>query len=654
MNTTFYLDNYNLICSNLNESFLSGNIKLLKNGKEITCTLNSENNILTIAFSDVYEYGDELTVLLNGESFKVVPRFIFHTKKFDFDFCPDIETLGSFYHSNYTVFRLWSPLSEGAYVVIDNEPYRMAYTESGVYEARIKGNLEEAKYHYEVIRNGETSSFKDIFAYSNTIDNKDSYVLNLKKLNSKKIKVKQTNDPIIYELSVRDFSSDTNAPFINKGKFLAFLEEGLKINDKAIGIDYLKDLGISHVQLMPINNYDLDNYEYGWGYNPVNYNSLYWGYVVGEDGYAPIKEFRSLVNKLHEVGLHVNIDVVFNHIFETNDKEFDRMLPYYFFRYNKNGRLANGSYCGNEIRSEAKFVRAYLTLLIKRYIKYYDIDGIRFDLAGLIDLETTKQMISASKDIKNDFMMYGEGWNMGNNLQDENKTIIENANSIKEFAFFNGKLRDDLKGPYSEKYTKGYLLGNKTVEEDIKNEISGSYNIGLNPNQSINYIECHDNYTFYDKVSFFNYDEETKKKICKSGLASILLSSGIPFIHAGQEFLRTKNGVDNSYNLNDEINLIDWHRMVENKEIVDYFKELIKFRKENSIFKNEEVSFSYYYDLLICCIKDVDIFINPTEYPYVYTNWITYKQIINSNGENLSNLSTFDIDAYSFVVAVKS
>ena len=655
MDGIFYLDDYNLICSNIHEQFLNGKISLYKNDIEIEFEFDCNDNRISLSFKDEYKEGDVYKVVHDNDEYTVSPRFIVQTNRFDEEYCPDINTLGSFYKKASTTFRLWAPLAEGASVVIDDEPYRMMYLGKGIYEANIKGDLENHTYHYEIIRNNEKSCFTDIFSYSNTPDNMNSYVLDTSHFKFTKVKTKTCNDPIIYETSVRDFSSDVNSPFVYKGKFKAFSEEGLSIDGSPIGIDYLASLGVSHIQLMPVNNYDLDGFDYGWGYNPIDYNTLYWGYVYELNPYAPIFELRELVDSCHIKGLKVNLDVVYNHVYKINSSSFHKMLPYYFFRYQLDGTPGDASFCGNETRSEGKFFREYIKLIVSRLIKLYDIDGLRFDLAGIIDIDTMNSLIECAKTIKKDFMMYGEGWNMGKLLADENKTIIENADSIKGFAFFNGNYRDNLKGIFSEKYTRGYLLGNKELEEKFKEALAGSKEDGLNENQTINYVECHDNYTFFDKVNFFNFDNETINSICKSGLASVILSKGIPFIHSGQEFLRSKEGSDNSYNLSDDINSIKWNEITKHIDSINYLKDLISFRRKYPVFRTDkEVGYSYYYDLLICSIDDVDIFVNPTEYPYVYNNWITYKEILLNNGDKLANLSTFDIPSYSLVVARKS
>ena len=212
METRFYLDDINLIHSNINESFLNGNLLLFKNDKEIDFNLTTDDNQISLSFFDTYKDNDIYKVVHEDKTYVVEKRLIVQSDWFDEEYCPDINLLGSFYHKNETIFRTWAPYSEACFVVISDEPYRMTYTTKGVYEASIKGDLEASKYHYELIRNNEHISYKDIFSYSNSKDNKESYVIDTKKLKFKKIKVKEVDDPIIYELSVRDFSSDNNAP----------------------------------------------------------------------------------------------------------------------------------------------------------------------------------------------------------------------------------------------------------------------------------------------------------------------------------------------------------------------------------------------------------------------------------------------------------
>lgn len=651
MSFNFYLDDYNVINSSNYNFELNNNLKLFKNNKDISYEINDDSSIV---FNDEYQDGDNFKLIINNNEYYVEPRFICHTKRFDEEYCPNLYLLGSNYTKEKTIFRFWAPFSNDVNLILNNNKYSMNYKGKGLYEIEIKGDLDKQRYHYEIIRNNEVISVKDIFAYNNTKDNKESYVINVDNIDSNTYKPKKKDNTLIYELSIRDFSSDINAPFKYKKKFLALTENNLKINKHSIGVDYLKKLGISHVQLMPVLNFDNDNSDYNWGYNPLDYNSFNWDYVVENDPYSPINEFKKMVNTLHKNNLKVVLDVVYNHVYKIENSTFNKIFPYYFFRYYKDGKKGDASWCGNETRSESKFLREYFNLINKRLINLYDIDGLRFDLAGILDSDSINYFILETRKIKKDFLMYGEGWNMGDILPDDKKASINNSNSLKGFSFFNGEYRDLLVGSYNDNSQVGYLCGNKEKEEKVINALFGKLD-NFNPNNSINYIECHDNYTFYDRVKALGFGDDTVKDICKCGLTFVLFSSGIPFIHAGQEFLRTKKGVNNSYNLSDEYNLIDWNLMLKNIEVVEFFINLVKLKEQFfNDSKTHKLYSSHYYDLLIYSIDDIDIFVNTSEYPYVYNNWITYESLYYPNGNILHNLSTFDIDSYSLLIAKKS
>lgn len=646
MDIKFYLDDFNLIVF---DKKIDAEIKLLKNDTEIDFTLND----YSLSFKDEYEDRDIFYVLVNKVKYDVEPRYISFTKKFDDEYCPDVNTLGSFYSKTSTTFRTWSPFSNGAELIIEDISFTMNYLGKGLYEKTLTGNFSSAKYHYVINRNGKNFRLMDIFSYSLAKDNLNSYVIDLDKISKEKVVPKDKDNTIIYELSVRDFSSDQNAPFKYKKKFKAFSEEGLKLNDKEIGIDYLKNLGVSHIQLMPILNYSNDDADYNWGYNPINYNTFKLDYVCGDYSSAPIEEFKELVNKLHSCDLKVTLDVIYNHVYRVKESPFNTILPYYFFRYDKDNKLGNASWCGNETRSEAKFLREYLNLINKRLITLYDIDGLRFDISGILDTDTINYFISEAKKIKPDFMLVGEGWHMGDILADDKKASYINSDKMPGFILFNGSYKKLLIGENNEIDSSAYLYGDKTKEEEVIKGLEANLE-HFNELNSLNYVECHDNYTFADRLSLLHFDDLTRKDISKGALAMIIFSKGIPFIHAGQEFLRSKKFKNNSYNLGDDVNLIDWNLMCENYDVVNYFKELIKIK--NTYFKeklNHNTYISHYYDLLIYSIDDVDIFINNSEYPYVYTNWITYTDIYYPSGEYLHNLTTFDIPSYSLVLAKK-
>lgn len=654
MKRNFYLDDFNLITTKFNEELLNSKIKLLKNGEEIKIKIDNDEEKILITFNEDARHSDHFCVVVGNSTNIVKVRFITHTKRFDEDYVPDLNILGSHFRKNTASFRLWAPFVDACYVVINGKKHEMSYTTKGVWEFAIKGFYERSKYHYEIIRDKTVFKCKDPFSYSCVKDEEESYIIDLRKLEFRNIKMDITADPTIYELSVRDFSSDPNAPFKAKKKFNAFLEKGLTINGKPIGTDYLASLGVSHIQLMPVQTFDLDGAEYNWGYNPTEFNTIQWDYVEGKDAYAPIREFRNLVDHLHKNNLKVCLDVVYNHVFRQADYAFEKCVPYYFFRYEPDGSLGNASGCGNELRSESKFFREYLLLINKRLVNIYDIDGLRFDLMGILDIKTVNMLNDELKGIKRDFLMYGEGWHMGDIVPDNKKASMYNLDKMPEFMFFNSFYRDVLKGGFGDMKSRGYAFGDKGYQNEVIDGLSGSYYHGFNFNQALNYVECHDNITFFDKVSTFGFDEKTLDNITKFALGLVVLAKGTPFIHSGQEFKRSKQGVENSYNSPDNINKIDWTSMAENFELVQYFRELLRIRRKNPIFKlYDNVEYSNFYDTLIYSISNLDILINATEYSQNYYGDKTYKKVLFPEGIYMFDQKDFTIEPFSLVVCFK-
>ena len=647
MGIEFYLDDYNKIGSNIYEPILDVNV--LKNNANIHFTIDNNNLIL----SEDYKDKDVIEVVYRNNKYNVIPRFISHTKRFDDEYVPYINDLGAFYTKKSSTFRLWAPFTSSAKLVLNDTSYHMNYLSNGIYEVVVFGNFKNARYHFEITRNNKQVSIPDIFSYSNTSDNRESYLIDINGIPFNKVKPKEKENICIYELSVRDFSSDENAPFKYKRKFKAFLEKNLKLNNNPIGIDYLKTLNISHVQLMPILNFDNDNTEYNWGYNPVNFNTFKSDYLTSNEPEAAVTEFKELVNTLHSNNIKVILDVVYNHVYKIGDSVYEKILPYYFFRYREDNSPGDGSWCGNEIRSEGKFVREYLNLINLRLFNLYDIDGLRFDLACVLDYETINYFVKEAKAAKKDILMYGEGWSMGDVLSYEQRGSIYNSSKMEGFGFFNGEFKDALCGKFDDDNKLGYICGNKELEEKVIKGLEANIE-DFNQNNSINYVECHYNYTLYDRLSLLNFADDSIKDISKLALGVILYSKGLPFIHAGQEFLRTKYNNDNSYNLSDNVNKIDWNLMCKNIDVVNYFISLNKFKNEHLANINSNNTYiSHYYDLLIYSIGDIDIFINNSEYPYVYNNWITYTDVLCPNGEIVHNISTFDVSSYSIILAKK-
>ena len=553
----------------------------------------------------------------------------------------NIKMLGSFYKKDKTTFRVFAPESKAVYLVINNKDYQM-HNKGFYFEIALGGDLENIKYYY---RNDYGVSYKDPFAYFS--DENYSYVLDKEKFISDVVVPKTHEDKIIYETSVRDFSCDSCFESKYKRKFLALTQEGLKLNDYyVIGLDYLKNIGITHLQLLPVFDFDLDNSNYNWGYNPVAYNYVSKDYVNDSNNpYAYVNELRSVVNILHENNICVTLDVVFNHVYNHFNFDLEKMIPGHVFRRKADGTLAKGTFCGNEIKSEDPFVRQYICEMCERYIELFDVDGLRFDLMGILDIDTIKLVEKKCKDIKHNFFIYGEGWNMGDALQEDKRATLINSKELPTISFFNDEFRDTI---------INYVSGNDSIIDDVKRVLNGNGK-DLLYSQSINYVECHDNYTFFDHMIRYKAEDPIWVNVrrCKLALGLVMIARGIPFIHAGQEFLRTKNLVENSYNAGENINRIDWKRRVENNEICDYLKKLIKIRRENSEFIDADtnVNFENFYECLIYRLNDLMIIINPCKWDYTYKDEGEYHVLYDLNNEEEYDSDEIIIPAYSINIS---
>lgn len=552
-----------------------------------------------------------------------------------------IDELGSFYSKEKTIFKVFSPSSKEIKLILNDKEYQMNKVGYS-FETEVKGDHHLEKYYY---LNDKEVPFKDPFSYYS--DRNYSYILDTSRFIKEKITPKKEDNVIIYETSVRDFSCDDSFTGNNKRKLLALVESGLKYNGLSIGLDYLKELGITYLQLMPILDFDLDKTDYNWGYNPLAFNYLYSGYIVDDKNpYAFINEFRKVVNELHKNNLRITLDVVFNHVFKIHEYDLHKMIPGHIFRKKDNGTYAKGTLCGNEVKTEDPFVRAYFIEMVKRYIKLFDIDGIRIDQMGTGDYETVDQIYIEANKIKNNFLVYGEGWNMGDALDEDKRAAIINAHKIRNIGMFNDYFRDNI---------INHFTGFNDYSETIKSILSGDNNNMIH-SQMLNYVECHDNYTFFDRMyKYYPNDLENNIKRCKLALGLVVLSRGIPFIHSGQEFLRTKNMINNSYNKPESVNRLDWKRRVEYKEICDYLKDLIEIRKNNSAFIEEkpQISFSDYNECIVYYLNDLVIVINGDDKERFYNNDKEFEVLLDSFGKKHYFNDTISLPPYSLVVLKK-
>ena len=516
--------------------------------------------------------------------------------------------LGAIFTPEKTVFRFWQPFAEKAYLRLynaENEQIFCAemHRKNNIFEYKKRGNCEGFLYDFSVIENGEERVFADIYACAVTPDGTRGIVTDMRKNapkgweNDKFLGKIEPEKAVIYEVSVRDFSMDKHAKFASCGKFLAFCEENVRnpYGDE-IGLNYIKNLGVTHIQLMPIFDFDSDGSEYNWGYNPRFYNAPSNNYSLNN----AVLELRELVLQAHKKGIGVIADVVYNHVFSAEKSSFEKQVPGYFFR--GDGEFSNGSGCGNEIASERFMAGKFILDSLEYLTKEYHIDGFRFDLMGLLDVQTMRKIERKLRRINPAILLYGEGWTGGASpLPERLRAVQRNAKKLPEIAFFNDSFRDAVKGNVFDKNDCGFVNGKPDLAhfEPIFAAISGKFSDNFwtkNPAQMINYVECHDNLTLFDKlrISLNNAGSERVLAAEKMAAALVFLSSGIAFFQAGQEFLRSKNFSENSYNLPDEINSVKWNLARKNRGIVEYYHGLIGFRKRFcGVFRD-------------CCFEQID------------------------------------------------
>lgn len=423
--------------------------------------------------------------------------------------------------------------------------------------------------------------------------------------------LKDYADIIVYEMHHRDFSLDSVSGIRNKGKFLALTELGTTTSQgEKTGIDHLKELGVTHVHILPSYDYASvdeskpDKAQYNWGYDPQNYNVPDGSYST--DPYKPdvrIKEFKQMVQALHKAGIRVVLDVVYNHTFNTEESNFERTVPGYFYRQTKDGKPANGSGCGNETASDRAMMRKYMVESVLYWINEYHIDGFRFDLMGIHDIETMNEIRAAVDKIDPSIFIYGEGWAASApQLNQEELAMKANIYKMPRIAAFSDEMRDGLRGGWDDDRKGAFLIGQPGHEMSIKfglvgavkhpQVINDSVNYSkepwaLQPTQMISYVSCHDDMCLADRLKATMPDatDEERASLHKLAETFVFTSQGVPFIFAGDEMMRDKKGIHNSYNSPDSINTIDWRNKTIHHDVFDYVRELITLRKNHPAFR---------------------------------------------------------------------
>jgi len=452
--------------------------------------------------------------------------------------------------------------------------------------------------------NGHYAYICDLSKVDKMVEGWDADIL--REICQKKNPLTSPTDAIVYECHVRDMTMHPCSGVSKKGQYLGLTETGTKSPDGySTGLDHICELGVTHVQLLPIYDYDdVDETKpfdsYNWGYNPLNYNIPEGSYATKpEDPICRIIELKTLIKTFHDKGIRVIMDVVYNHTFHTKSSEFNKIVPGFYYRMDKFGQFSDGSGCHNEIASERLMVRKYILDSVAYWVNEYHVDGFRFDLMGLIDTETMKAVREMIDQIDPNIIIYGEGWTGGDTpLIESKRSTRSNATheDLINIGMFNDEIRDSLVGSVFNKYGLGFATGNKDINKEIfKILISGS--IGhpsckticprvRTPSQIVNYASCHDNMCLWDKICFSTtkaggVSDEERIKMDQLAMAIVLFSQGIAFIHEGEEILRTKKMDENSYKSGDIINALDWSKKATNYSTFVYYKNLIKFRKEH-------------------------------------------------------------------------
>lgn len=543
---------------------------------------------------------DYLVIDELGNEGKLILGAIIRTPEFDQKYAYD-GPLGFEYHSTYTIFRVWSPVAKEMFIELYHGEYKTKvpciYKGKGLWEAKALGDISGFGYLIGVRVFDEIKYVNDPYAISSSANHKMNYVIDTKKLYRMKNKKPKFSgnytDSIIYEASIRDFTYELTND--KKGTFLGLLENNPTKKGLPTGLDYIESLGITHLQLLPIFDFGgVDDIKkdklYNWGYNPEQYFvPSGWYSINPDDPYSRINELLELIDNIHQKGIRVNMDVVFNHVYKYELFPFDTLVPGYYFRVEANGRMSNASGCGNDLATEKYMCSRFVCDVLEYYTRVFKISGFRFDLMGLLDIDTLNKAYEKLIKIDEDIMLYGEGWNMMNPLPNEKRAHMFNHKKIPNYGFFNDRYRDTFRGNQWQ-HTKGFIFKSEKSFYDLSQLLIGScidYFKFSEPSQTINYVECHDNYTVYDfaKTYVKELDEQATIDACKLALQIILVSQGVPFIHAGQEFFRTKRGIENSYATRDSINKIDFKRRDKYNKYVDSIKYLISLRKEYEVLR---------------------------------------------------------------------
>ena len=559
-------------------------------------------------------------LIFEGTEYRITMPSVFSTESFEEQFTYTGDDLGAVWTAEKTVFRVWAPTAQAVWVNLYEggtageddliEQLPMEADVNGTWVAEKEGDLNGTYYTYSAEVAGQVNEACDPYARTTGVNGERAMVIDLDATDPEGWEEDVNpnagmtyNDAIIYELHVRDLSADKSSGIEHKGKFLGLTETGTKTpGGVSTGLDHIKQLGVTHVHLLPVYDFGsvdetrLDEEQFNWGYDPANYNVPEGSYSTDPyNGAVRVGEMKQMVKALHDSGISVVMDVVYNHVQSAESFCVNQIVPGYFSRVDENGSYSNGSGCGNDTASERSMVRKYIVDSVKYWADEYHIDGFRFDLVGLLDTETVNQIVEEVHEDHPDVIFYGEGWTMDTKVTKPGVTLATQTNSAETpgFAYFSDTIRDAIKGSVFN-HDPGFVSGAPGKERTIAECFTGLTSWCTSPSQTVNYASCHDNNTLIDRIALGAPDASREDMIRMNNLAAAiyLTAEGIPFLQAGEEMLRTKTNEDgsfnaNSYNAPDSVNSLKWSTLEQEEysDVFAYYTGLIAFRKAHAALR---------------------------------------------------------------------
>ena len=552
---------------------------------------------------------------------------VFSTYEFESAYTYDGCDLGAVWSSEKTSFRVWAPTAEAVAINLYRsgtpgindlmETLLMQPDVQGTWTAEKQGDLQGIYYTYLVKVDGKIVEACDPYARTTGVNGKRAMILDLASTNPEgwdkdcdPNPLQSITDAVLYELHIRDLSTDESSGIRQKGKYLGLIETGTKTpSGIATGLDHIKELGITHLHLRPFYDYgSVDEShpeipQFNWGYDPVNFNVPEGSYSSDPfHGEVRVKELKQMIKGLHDNGISVVMDVVYNHVYDAGSFCFNQIVPIYFSR-TTNGVYSNGSGCGNDTASERSMVRKYIVDSLCYWADEYHIDGFRFDLVGLLDVDTINEIVTQVHKNHPNVIFYGEGWNLDTHVTKPCKLATQdNSKLTPGFAYFNDTIRDALRGSVFFHDAPGFVTGAVGIGEKLESCFRGLPHWCSDPCQNVNYVSCHDNNTLLDRISLAVPQRSMADRIRMNHLAAVfyMTSQGIPFMQAGEEMLRSKPDgkgglIENSYNASDAVNSLKWDHLdlPECHRTFEYYKGLIAFRKAHPVLRMSSV-----YDIL--------------------------------------------------------